>query len=88
MIRIAVAYLLVVNLGAYFTYWLDKRRASTGGKRISERELLAWPLVGGWAGAILAMRHFQHKTRKRSFRLMFVGVGLLQIAVIVLIATT
>ena len=79
MIRIAVAY---------FTYRLDKRRASTGGKRISERELLAWPLVGGWAGAILAMRHFRHKTRKRSFRLMFVGVGLLQIAVIVLIATT
>ena len=88
MIRIAVAYLIVVNLGAYFTYWLDKRRARSGGRRISERELVAWPLVGGWAGALLAMRRLRHKTQKRSFKLMFVGVALLQIAVIVLIATT
>ena len=87
MFRFALVYLLVVNFGAYFTYWLDKRRARTGGRRISERELVAWPLIGGWAGAILAMRHFRHKTRQRSFKLMLAAAALLQIAAIVLIAT-
>ena len=87
MFRFALFYLLVVNFGAYFTYWLDKRRARSGGRRISERELVAWPLIGGWAGAILAMRHFRHKTRKRSFKLMLAAAALLQIAAIVLIAT-
>ncbi len=88
MIRIAVAYLIVVNLGAYFTYWLDKRRARSGGRRISERELVAWPLVGGWAGTLLAMRRLRHKTQKRSFLLMLAAAALLQIAVIVLIVAT
>ena len=88
VIKFATAYLLVVNVGAYLTYWLDKRRAARGGRRISERELLAWPLLGGWIGAILAMRHFRHKTKKRSFRLWLLGVAMLQVGVIVAIFLT
>ncbi|MHC4548819.1 MAG: DUF1294 domain-containing protein [Planctomycetota bacterium] len=85
MLRVLVFYLLLVNLAAYFLFWLDKRRARRGGPRISEKELLLCALAGGSPGALLAMRRFRHKTRKRWFRLAFFAVVALQIGVVVLV---
>ena len=75
-------YLIVINALAYGVYWLDKRRAEKGKGRISERELLLWAGAGGSVGAVLAMRRHRHKTKKLSFKLMFLAVVLLQIGVI------
>jgi uncharacterized membrane protein YsdA (DUF1294 family) len=85
VLRVLVFYLLLVNLAAYFLFWLDKRRARRGGPRISEKELLLCALAGGSPGALLAMRRFRHKTRKRWFRLAFFAVVALQIGVVVLV---
>jgi uncharacterized membrane protein YsdA (DUF1294 family) len=81
VIRVLVVWLLIVNAAAFVVFWWDKRRARQGGRRVSERELLTWALVGGSPGAFLAMRRFRHKTRKLSFRVMFWGVVVLQVAV-------
>jgi uncharacterized membrane protein YsdA (DUF1294 family) len=88
MLRVLIVYLLLVNLLTYAVYWLDKRRAERGGRRISENELLLWALAGGTVGAIVAMRRLRHKTRKRSFRFAFCFVVLLQAAAVWLVLRT
>jgi uncharacterized membrane protein YsdA (DUF1294 family) len=79
LFRLLLLYLVAINLVAYGVYWLDKRRAARGGRRVSERELLLWAAVGGTAGAWLAMRHLRHKTRKFGFRAAFLGIVAAQI---------
>lgn len=55
----------------------DKRRAEDGRWRTSESSLLLLCLLGGWAGAIAAMRWYRHKTTKPGF------VGALWVTVLV-----
>ena len=88
MLRVLIAYLFLVNLLTYAVYWMDKRRAERGGRRISEKELLLWALAGGTVGAFLAMRRLRHKTKKRSFQYAFYFVILLQVAAVWLVLRT
>jgi uncharacterized membrane protein YsdA (DUF1294 family) len=74
VLKVLLLYLAGVNLVAYAVYWLDKRRAQRGGRRVPERELLLWAAVGGSLGAWLAMRHLRHKTQKLGFRVAFFGI--------------
>ena len=86
--RVLLWYLIAVNLLTYLVYWWDKRRARKGARRISERELLLWALAGGSLGAILAMRTHRHKTSKVRFKLAFLGVLVVQAALIFLLLYT
>ena len=61
-------YYAVVSGITLLAYWRDKRAASRGGWRISERRLHVLALVGGWPGAIAGMRVFRHKTRRTIFK--------------------
>jgi uncharacterized membrane protein YsdA (DUF1294 family) len=56
---------------AFSVYWMDKRRASRGEWRISERALHTIELLGGWPGAWIAQRMFRHKWRKTQYVLVF-----------------
>lgn len=80
-LRLLALYLVLVNAFVFFLFWLDKRRARKGQRRISEKELLMWSALGGWPGALMAMRKFRHKTKKRSFRAWLYGLIALQFAV-------
>jgi uncharacterized membrane protein YsdA (DUF1294 family)/cold shock CspA family protein len=60
-----------ISLIAYLMYWLDKLRARHGEWRIAESTLHLVTLLGGWPGAFLAQRHFNHKTAKLRFNLLF-----------------
>jgi len=80
MLRAIAIWLAFINLVTAGVYWLDKRRARKGGRRISERELLAWAAAGGSPAAFWAMRKFRHKTRKASFRAWFWAVVAAQLA--------
>ncbi|WP_104136711.1 MULTISPECIES: DUF1294 domain-containing protein [unclassified Cryobacterium] len=62
---------LAASLVCFVLYLVDKRRAGTARRRVSERTLLLWGFVGGWPGAILAQQIARHKTQKRSFRRAF-----------------
>ncbi len=74
------AALAAVNVVAFFCYGLDKRRARRKTWRIPESLLLLLATVGGAAGSILGQQTFRHKTKKRSFRLAFWSILLLQTA--------
>jgi uncharacterized membrane protein YsdA (DUF1294 family) len=66
---LALAY-LVASLVTFAVYALDKWAAVRGARRVSERMLHWFALVGGWPGALLAQRLLRHKTRKPFFRTM------------------
>lgn len=72
-----VMWFLLVNLLTFVIYGMDKMGARRAWRRISEVTLLAFGLVGGWVGAILAQQTFRHKTQKQPFKVYFwVSVGL------------
>lgn len=89
--QIAVAYLgmvAVTSLASFAAYGFDKRRATTGGRRVPERTLHLLALLGGWPGAILAQRWCRHKTRKEPFLIAFWAVVVLHVAVVGVVAYT
>ena len=61
--------LVVVNLAAFFVFGIDKWKARRGSWRVPEQTLALLGFLGGWPGALLAMRLFRHKTRKKSFQM-------------------
>lgn len=76
MIPAAIIYLIIVaitSLWAFAAYGIDKRRAQTGSRRISEKNLIFIGLLGGWPGAFAAQQVFRHKTQKLSFQIVFWG---------------
>ncbi|MFO0834711.1 MAG: DUF1294 domain-containing protein [Phycisphaerales bacterium] len=64
---IYLAIVVVMGLVTFVAFWLDKRRAVRGDRRISERALHAMELAGGWVGAIAAMFVIRHKNRKPAY---------------------
>ena len=80
-------WLIVINVVAFVIYGYDKTIAASAWTRVPERLLLLLALIGGTIGALIAMLLLRHKTSKASFRLKFLLVVLLQIALIVLYYT-
>ena len=74
------AGLISVNIVTLALYGYDKHQAIAGGIRIPEVVLHLAALLGGSPGAVLAQGLFRHKTRKRSFRIVLIGIILLQAA--------
>jgi uncharacterized membrane protein YsdA (DUF1294 family) len=72
----------LTSLVSFVTYGVDKRRASDGGRRVPERDLLLLAFLGGWPGSILAQRYFRHKTRKLKFLIPFWVVTALHVALV------
>ena len=52
-------------------YAHDKKQATAGGWRVSEKALHVGELLGGWPGAFLAQRHLRHKCSKLSYLFVF-----------------
>lgn len=76
-------YLVIINIVTFIAFGMDKRAAVRGRWRTPEATLLGLSLIGGAAGALIAMHVFHHKTRKMVFA---VGVPVMLVIHIVLIA--
>ena len=74
------AYLLLMNLAAFFTFGADKRRAKRAAWRVPEKTLFLLALLGGSVGAVCGMRVFHHKTRHWYFRCGLPAILLAQLA--------
>jgi uncharacterized membrane protein YsdA (DUF1294 family) len=72
----------VTSCASFIAYWLDKRRAVGGGRRVPERTLHLLAFLGGWPGALLAQRQFRHKTKKVTFRIVFWIVVVLHVGIV------
>ena len=60
----------------------DKRAARRGARRVSERTLWVFALLGGAAGVLIAMLVVRHKTRKMRFAVIVPLLAAMQIALI------
>ncbi|HAT04055.1 MAG TPA: DUF1294 domain-containing protein [Candidatus Magasanikbacteria bacterium] len=83
--QLIVGYAIIVNLIAFFFYGVDKMKAISGHRRISEKILWTLALVGGSVGALIAMNIFRHKTKKLSFQLILAIILSLQITALIFI---
>lgn len=63
-----VVYLAFVNLLAFALMGIDKGRARRNRRRISEKTLFLFPLLGGALGGIIGMFFFRHKTKHWYFK--------------------
>ena len=69
----------VLSVIAFALYALDKSAARNRNWRIPENLLHLLALLGGWPGAWIAQTALRHKTRKRSFLIVFWLTALLNI---------
>ena len=62
---------LAASAVAFVAYAFDKSAARNGRWRTQESTLHLIGLTGGWPGALAAQRLLRHKSRKRSFQIVF-----------------
>lgn len=72
----------VMSLITFLMYAVDKGAAKSGNRRVPERRLHLFELLGGWPGALLGQQFFRHKTRKTSFQVSFWFNVILNLAVL------
>ncbi len=78
---IQILYLyLAASVITFFVYAKDKRAARRGSWRTKESTLHTLALTGGWPGALIAQQLLRHKSRKKSFQLMFWAMVMLNCA--------
>lgn len=80
-----LAALLGVNVVTVLTYGYDKHAARTRRWRVPEATLHLLAAAGGTPGALLAQGLFRHKTRDRTFRVVFFLILIAQAALVVAI---
>lgn len=76
-------YFLVVSVIGAVVCIYDKLAAQRGWKRVPERTLFFWALVGGGPGVYLTMLLIRHKTLHHSFMLGIPAIMLLQIVILI-----
>lgn len=65
-----IYYFIIVSVLTYFVFYVDKKRAINGRRRVREKTLFLLALVGGAFGGWLAMNIHRHKTKKWTFTLL------------------
>jgi len=64
MLPVVAAIYLIMSLVTLVAFLWDKRAAAAGRRRTPESWLHMSELLGGWVGALIAMRLFRHKSSK------------------------
>lgn len=81
--KIAIIYLIIINVIALIAYGIDKYKAKHNRWRIPEATLILMAFLGGALGAFLGMYLFRHKTQHWKFRILVPLALILWIAAIV-----
>lgn len=71
----------VMSLLSFVLYNMDKQAAQLNYWRIKENTLHIISILGGWPGALIAQQLFRHKTKKTSFRVIFMMTLLMNLLV-------
>lgn len=76
-------YLLIINVIAFISMYIDKQRAIKHKWRIQESTLIGLAILGGSIGSYLGMKNFRHKTKHLKFTLGIPFIILCQITLII-----
>lgn len=81
-------YLAAVNIALCVMMGVDKFNAKLGRRRIPEKVLFLFAIIGGALGGTVGMYSFRHKTRKAAFAIGFPLLTVVQIVAVVLLIKT
>lgn len=82
LVQYLLIYLASISLVTFLLFVFDKAAAVAGWRRVPEKVLFFFALLGGSIGAIVAMETVRHKTKKASFFGVLALILLLQIGVV------
>jgi uncharacterized membrane protein YsdA (DUF1294 family)/cold shock CspA family protein len=68
---VVLALYIVFSVISFLAYRKDKSAAQLNQWRTGEGTLILLGVLGGWPGAFVAQQFFHHKTKKRSFQIVF-----------------
>ncbi|HAU4952160.1 TPA: DUF1294 domain-containing protein, partial [Clostridioides difficile] len=63
MKNFTLIYFIVINSIAFFSMYIDKKRAVRNEWRIKEATLMSIAVIGGSIGSMIGMYSFRHKTK-------------------------
>ncbi len=86
-VTLILIYLIVINLISFTLMGVDKSRAKKRAWRIPESTLFVLALIGGSIGSIAGMHLFHHKTRHWYFLYGMPAILILQILIVIILAT-
>lgn len=78
--KLAVIYLVMINVAAFCMYGIDKSAAIKQKQRIPNKVLLGMAVIGGSLGALAGMYMFRHKTKKWYYTMTVPVILIIQIA--------
>ncbi|QTD41458.1 DUF1294 domain-containing protein [Sporosarcina sp. Te-1] len=82
MSELVIGWILFCSIWSVMLMGYDKRQAKRKKRRIPEKTLWLFAIVGGGIGSYIGMQMFRHKTRHTSFRVGFLLLALLDIAIL------
>lgn len=85
--HLVLLYLIIINAASFLLMLVDKRKAKRGMWRIPEATLMAIAAMGGSVGSLAGMYCFRHKTRHIKFTLGIPLVLIIQILLVLWLAT-
>ena len=85
MLLFVVFQVVFANITTFIAYGIDKRAAIRGAWRVKENDLHLMEFLGGWIGAWLGQKFFNHKTSKKSFLAMYKLMIVMEIIAVYLI---
>ena len=83
MENILFYYLVLVNIIAFITIYIDKKKAIKHKWRIKESTLFLLSIIGGSLGTLLGMYTFRHKTKHLKFTLGIPLIIIIQILIFI-----
>ncbi len=87
-ITLIIIYLVVINFISFIMMGLDKYKAKKRAWRIPESTLFVLALIGGSVGSIAGMHLFHHKTRHWYFLYGMPAILIIQILIVIALATS
>ncbi len=87
-VSLILVYLFAINFISFVTMGVDKARARKRLWRIPESTLFVLALIGGSIGSIAGMYFFRHKTRHWYFVYGMPAILIVQILIVILLATS
>ncbi|WKA56182.1 DUF1294 domain-containing protein [Planococcus shixiaomingii] len=82
MFLIILGYFTLLSVLAFVMMRIDKAQARKRGQRIPEKNLWTAAIFGGGIGAYLGMMMFRHKTKHTNFRVGFLLLAAIDVAII------
>ncbi|MFC0469501.1 DUF1294 domain-containing protein [Halalkalibacter kiskunsagensis] len=85
LIIILIICIIIINILAFIVMGVDKDRAKRRERRVPERSLFMFAVIGGSLGIYAGMKTFRHKTKHKSFTIGIPLIFIAQLTVVVFI---